>query len=350
MVKDNLPIRTIRIKSNLIPVIKTENGWRMSDFNAENVKIIVDLFKAHNNFNVLLDSKNKNFLKGFLINGNVRGERINILPDGRQLDKAFSLFSPHLTIHDQTNHSHWDVIYQNPNGDFAYLYSLDKVKASNEKKYEHVREFSKIVPRLKKNLLIALKNNELMALPLYTLLKTYMRVGNEIYYKLNGHKGLTTLKKQDIKINKPKVKFNFIGKSGVPQETIEIFPESYIFNLLNKINLLKKHEFVFTDEQGKILKDTHFECAFEKYCGKRFYPHIVRSYYATKTVEDFLLKNKNKKPTKTQINDLYNHIAEKLGHKKFSKKENIWKPSHTVTVAHYISPKLVGEIDRLVLG
>ena len=347
MVINNLPIGTIRIKSNLAPVIKTRTSWEKTSFNTDNIKEVVKLFKAHNNLNILLDSKNKNFLKGYLTPDNkIRGERINILPNGEKLDKAFSLFSPHLTIHDQKTHNHWDVIYQNPNGKYAYLYTLDKIKNKKNKKYEHVKEFSKAIPTLEKNLLKALNNNELMALPLYTLLKTHMRIGNEIYYKLNGHKGLTTLKKQDININNPEVKFNFIGKDGVPQETIEIFPDVYILNLTNKLTPLKKQEFAFTDEHGNLLRDTHFESAFERYCGIRFYPHIVRSYYATKTVEDFL--KKNKKPEKKEINELYNQIAEKLGHKKFSKKENTWKPSHTVTVAHYISPKLVEKINKIV--
>ena len=186
-----------------------------------------------------------------------------------------------------------------------------------------------------------------MALALYTLIKTHIRVGNETYYKLNGHKGLTTLMKKDIKINKPFVKFDFIGKDGVPQTTKETFPDIYIIKLSNKVKPLKKDSFVFCDKKGHPIKDTQFEEAFFKYCGEKFYPHIVRSYYATQTVEDFL--NKNKSPTKKEITLLYDKIAEKLGHKKFSKKTGVWTPSHTVTVAHYISPELVEKINKIIL-
>ena len=35
-------------------------------------------------------------------------------------------------------------------------------------------------------------------------------------------------------------------------------------------------------------KDTAFMDAFEDYCGEKFYPHIVRSYYATKKAEEFI--------------------------------------------------------------
>lgn len=348
--KKDVPIGTIRIRAKDIqPLIKTKSSWKKENsFDIENLKIIVKMFKAHKKFKELIDSKDNRFLKGCLLpNKKISGQRINILPNGEKLDRAYSLFAPNLTVHDQKNNIHWDVIFQNPNGKYAYLYTLKKKKKSEKIKYNKVNEFKNYLPKLKKNLLKALKNGELIALPMYTLLKTYIRVGNETYYKTNGHKGLTTLTKKDISLNGKKVIFEFIGKDGVPQKTENKFPETYIIQLNNRIRPLKKEHFVFTDEKGRPLRDVHFEKAFEKYCGEKFYPHIVRSYYATNKVEEFLQKNPC--PTKEQIINLYTEIAEKLGHKKFSKKENIWKPHHTVTVAHYIAPELVERVNEIVV-
>jgi len=341
------PIGTIRIKTkNLQPVTKTKTSWKNTKFDTTNIKKIVHLFKAHANFNQLLDSKDKTFLKGFITpNKKTAGERITILPNGKKLNKAYSLFAPHLTIHDETNDTHWDVIFQNPNRKFSYLYTLEKVKKSTKEKYKKVKDFKKHLPKLKRNLTQALKKGELIALPMYTLLKTQMRIGNEHSLKTSGHKGLTTLKKQDTKINKNKVKFKYIGKDGVPQTSIENYPNLYITKLEKNISKLKKEDFIFVDKSGRPLKDTDFEKAFKKYCGTPFYPHIVRSYYATSTVENYL--NKNKKPTKDQIEKLYTQIANKLGHKKFSKKDNQWETSYTVTVAHYIQPELINKINNL---
>lgn len=346
--KGDFPRGTIRIKKRgFMPVIRRNNKWIKHNFDTTNILKVVEIYSKHNKFNLLIDNNDSKFLKGFLLPGNkVRGERINILPNGKKLNKAFSLFSPNLTFHDQKNNSHWDVIYQNPNGDFSYLYTLDKIKKFQKQKYQLVEEFSEVLPKLKKNISIALKKNDFMALPMLTLLKTNIRVGNEIYYRENGHKGLTTLKKKNVSIDKNYVKFNFIGKDGVPQEISEKFPNNFITQFSNHLNKLKKDNFIFTDDKNQLLKENNFEDAFERYCGKKFYPHIVRSYYATKSVENYLMKNSS--PSKKEIVELYNQIAEKLGHKKFSKKDNTWKTSHSVTIAHYVSPDLVEKVNKIV--
>ena len=94
------------------------------------------------------------------------------------------------------------------------------------------------------------------------------------------------------------------------------------------------------------MKDTEFEKAFLRYSGREFYPHIVRSHYATDQVKKFLKKNSS--PTKSQVKDLYNKIAEELGHKKFSKKSNDWEVSHKVTLGHYIQPELIDKINKII--
>ncbi len=339
---------TIRIKSdNLKPVIRTEKSWKRIKFDTTNILKIVNLYKSHDNFEILKDTNNPIFLKGQLTPDKiVRGQRINILPNQKELTKAFSLFSPNLTIHNQTTNTHWDVIYQNPNGQFAYIYTKEKEQKSKNNKYKKVEEFERILPKLQKNLGLALQNNEPLALPMITLLATYMRVGNEMYYKRDGHKGLTTLKKSDVKIRNPTVTFSFLAKDGIPQKITKNFLPVYIIKLQKKLNKLQKNNFIFTNKTGHPLKDTEFEEAFLKYSGITFYPHIVRSYYATKTTKEFL--KQNPVPTKEQIKELYTTIADTLGHKKFSKKKNEWQTSYTVTVAHYIQPKLVEKINNLL--
>jgi len=324
-----------------------KDKYKISEIKDLNIKKIIDLYKENNNLDYLLDAKDKRFLKGYLkSDGKVGGPRVMFLPDGRKLNKGFSLFSPNLTIHEERNNHHWDVIYQNPNGEFAYLYSLDKVQKSIAQKYKKVEEFEKVFPLLNKNLINGLYKKEFMALSLYTLVKTFMRIGSEIYFKKNKHQGLTTLQKNNILIKDKNVIFSFLGKGGVPQKIDLTFPEVYIKNLSERLKKVKKNEFVFCDDKKCILSEKDFHLGFKKYCKKEFYPHIVRSYYATKRVEDFL--KDNLKPTKKEIRELYDDIAGKLGHKKFSKKDNSWEASHSVTVAHYISPKLVKKLQGKV--
>ena len=122
------------------------------------------------------------------------------------------------------------------------------------------------------------------------------------------------------------------------------FPQDYIQRLKEQLKNKEKSDFIFV-KNNKPMRDTDFMEAFEKYCGQRFYPHIVRSYYATKKAKEFL--QKHAKAEKRQIKSLFLEIAEQLGNKRFDKKSNEWKDSYNVTIHHYIQPELVEKINNL---
>ena len=341
---------SIRILSqNLIPVIKTPAGWKKTKINIPKTFSAINLFKKNNALKELIDTKNPKFLKGGLSSlGKPYGSRINILPSKHILDKAFSLFAEDLTIHDESSNTHWDAIFLNPNGKYSYLYTLEKKQGAKLKKYSAVNNFEKNLYKI--NLIVNKKIKEeenLTALAIKTLLQTKMRVGNEIYYNAHGHKGLTTLKKEDIKINGNKVTFSFISKDGVPQKITEQFSTDYITYLNKILKKLKKSDFVFTNKSKQPLKDKDFMKAFKSYCGEEFYPHIVRSHYATKKAESFLKKHKHKKTSKNEIAKLFTDIAEKLGHKKYSKSKHLWKTDYNATINYYIRPEFVEKILKL---
>ncbi|MBN1871940.1 MAG: hypothetical protein JW800_05135 [Candidatus Omnitrophica bacterium] len=341
---------TIRIKTkDLEPYEKTKKSWKRSSREFSEAKLIINLFKAHGRFKVLIDKKDTRFLKGQILpDGRTQGARINILPNGRRLDKAFSLLAQDLTIHHEDSHAHWDVMYKNPGGTYSYLYTLEKKRKFVDKKYRTVHEFSKHYPQLKRNVYSALRRkDDPLAVPMYTLLKTYMRIGNEIYYKIHHHKGLTTLKKNDITINGRYVTFNYIAKDGVPTNITQSFPPVYINRLRDMLRSTDRSSFVFANrETGHPLCETHFKDAFRRYCGKEFYPHIVRSHYATSQVEMFLSSRKSF--TKEEMRGLFLSIAEKLGHKRFVKKDRVWKDSYNITIHHYVRPELIEKVKSAV--
>ena len=351
--KEKLPEApgTIRIKTaDLQPYEKTKRSWKKSFKSFPEAMLVIELFKAHGNLGALIDINNPKFLKGQLSpDRNVQGGRIDVLPNEKKLDKAFPLLAPHLTIHDESSSRHWDVIYQNPGGTYSYLYSLEKRNRFVRKKYKIVDEFTKCFPKLKRNVYNALKDkNDHLALPMYTLLRTYMRIGNEIYYKAHRHKGLATLKKDNVSINGNRVLFKYIAKDGVPTTIDSTFPNIYISRLQEILKSTDKTSFIFANRNtGHPLSDTHFKEAFKRYCGREFYPHIVRSYYATEKVREFL--RTHKVPTKENVRSLFLSIAEKLGHKRFAKKDGVWKESYNVTVNHYIQPELVEKIKAAIV-
>lgn len=343
-----IPIGTIRVDAKTLePYSKTKKGWRKIKRESPELNAVVALYKAADQFDLLVDKKNPRFLKGQLSNeGREQGARIVELPNGEKLEKAFSLFSKHLQLHDQDSHDHWDVLYQNKGGTWSYVYTLEKRNKHRAKKYMKVDKFAKRYQKLHDNAKKALSDkSDYMAIPMYTLLHTFMRVGNETYFKAHGHKGLTTLMKRDVKIKGRLVKFTFFGKDGVPQSIEYEFPKEYVSRLKTLLSKKKPKDFVFTKD-GHLLHENDFKKAFKLYCGEEFYPHIVRSYYASNCVKKALKVNSSF--TKDSMQNLFLGIAHNLGHKKFDKKTNQWQDSYNVTVRNYVQPELVEEVMKRV--
>ena len=347
-----LPTGTARIKAkDLAVVAMSPSGWRIAEVAFPDALHAVTLYKAHGRFNILVDAKNPRFLKGMSSpDGRPLGARIAVLPDGKKLNAGFSLFAKNLRFHDEDTDAHWDVMFENPAG-FRYLYEVNKIARSKKHKTHVVDEFARVFPLLKRNVLKALKegSDDVFPATLLTLIKTYMRVGNEIYYKAHHHKGLTTLQKQNIRILGNDVVFDYVAKDGVPVKLDVRFPDVYIRKLSERLQHRKSDDYVFSHESeprhpldGKDIKR-----AIKTYCGKEFYPHIVRSYYADTEVKKFFRTHRT--ATKDEVYSLLIKIASKLGHKRYDKKEHEWIESPKVTVNNYIRPEFVERLHRYYL-
>jgi len=348
MVDVKVPLGTIRIKvKDLKAYEKKKTGWKGINREFPYLIQVVKLFKAQKKLKQLIDTKTPEFFKGQLsLEGQEQGARINILPNGERLEKAFSLFSQYLRIHDQDSHDHWDVLYQNKGGTWSYVYTLEKRKQHRIRKYKKVEEFEKCYLKLKNNVNKSLLDkDDFMAVPMHTLLNTYMRVGNEIYFIAHGHKGLTTLTKKNVNIQDNTAKFNYLGKDGVPISISQKFSNNYLSRLKHLLKSKNNNEYLFS-KNGHPIREQDFKLAFKKQCGHEFYPHIVRSHYATMQVKDFL-KKKNKF-IKKDIEELFISIAHDLGHRKFNKKSQEWQEHYSVTVNSYIQPELIEEIKKRI--
>jgi hypothetical protein len=308
----------------------------------------VHLYKSHGRFKMLVDAKNPRFLKGMRTpDGRVLGARIAVLPDGKKLNAGFSLFARNLRFHDEDTDAHWDVMFENPAG-FRYLYEVNKIARSKKRKTHIVDEFGRVFPLLKRNVMKALKEkaDDVYPTALFTLIKTYMRVGNEIYYQAHHHKGLTTLQKRNIRIQGNDVVFDYVAKDGVPVKLQVHFPDVYIRRLTDRLEPRKAGDYVFSHESDprRPLDGKDIKKAIKTYCGKEFYPHIIRSYYADTEVKKFFRTHRT--ATKDEVYALLIKIASKLGHKRYDKKEHEWVESPKVTVNNYIRPEFVERLHR----
>jgi hypothetical protein len=78
-----IPARTLRVKTkNLGVYIRKNNSWKKTRRAFPEAMHVIELFKAHDNFGVLIDAKKPEFLKGQLSpDGRTQGARVNVLPD-----------------------------------------------------------------------------------------------------------------------------------------------------------------------------------------------------------------------------------------------------------------------------
>jgi DNA topoisomerase I len=92
----------------------------------------------------------------------------------------------------------------------------------NHTKFYRLTAFGEVLPRIRKQLekdLVkpGLPMEKVLALIVTLMQETSIRIGNQVYEKLYGSFGLTTMKDSHVKIKGSQMKFIFRGKKGVAQ-------------------------------------------------------------------------------------------------------------------------------------
>src|SRR5690606_27861871 len=90
----------------------------------------------------------------------------------------------------------------------------------DEAKYEHMINFGKSLPIIRKTVSDALElpglpKEKILATIIYLLQLTMIRIGNDEYAKQNKSYGLTTLRNKHIQVDGSAMRFHFKGKSGI---------------------------------------------------------------------------------------------------------------------------------------
>jgi DNA topoisomerase-1 len=93
----------------------------------------------------------------------------------------------------------------------------------NQTKFYHMWEFGQVLPKIRLQIekdlaLPGLSQEKVLATVLSLMERTNIRIGSNMYEKLYGSYGLTTLKDKHLKVNGPEMKFTFKGKKGIFHE------------------------------------------------------------------------------------------------------------------------------------
>jgi len=115
---------------------------------------------------------------------------------------------------------HLQATGRDARGRKQYRYHSRWREVRDEVKYGHVIAFARALPRIRTRTSRdmqrrGLPREKVLAAVVQLLEKTLIRVGNEEYARSNRSFGLTTLKDRHARIDGPRVRFEFKGKSGI---------------------------------------------------------------------------------------------------------------------------------------
>jgi len=104
-------------------------------------------------------------------------------------------------------------------GRMQYRYHPAFREVRESTKYEHMLEFARGLPAIRKTIdehmsLRGLPREKVLATVVHLLENTLIRVGNSDYVKQNKSYGLTTLRDPHVKVDGGELRFQFKGKSG----------------------------------------------------------------------------------------------------------------------------------------
>jgi DNA topoisomerase-1 len=118
---------------------------------------------------------------------------------------------------------HLQATGRDARGRKQYRYHAEWTMQRDLVKYEHLIEFARLLPAIRRRVAEDLQapplsRERVLATVIALLERTHIRVGNDEYARANGSYGLTTLKNRHVRVRGRRVEFRFKGKSGVHHE------------------------------------------------------------------------------------------------------------------------------------
>jgi DNA topoisomerase-1 len=136
-----------------------------------------------------------------------------------------------------------------------YRYHPDFRKLQDENKFKRMLHFGQALPKIREGMdhdlrLKGFPERKVLAVIVYLLEKSLIRVGNEEYAKENKSFGLTTMRTRHVSIHGEHIEFNFLGKSKI-KHRIDIH-DRRLARVIKKLQELPGQElFQYLDDSGK---------------------------------------------------------------------------------------------------
>ena len=182
------------------------------------------------------------------------------------------------------------------------IYHADWIKQANELKYKTMNKLSKKYKEFDNYLDKLIKRKDLshdcvVANIIKLLMILNIRVGNDVYFEENGTCGITTLRKENLKIIDSEYFLNFTGKKGI--EHSKIIKSVRIKNFIDIMRKIKNDRLFCYKKEDDYFPVTSCDINgfIKEHLGDSFTSKDLRTYSANKMFKECL-------NTKGKPNDL----------------------------------------------
>lgn len=226
----------------------------------------------------------------------------------------------------------------------------------NETKFHKLLEFGKVIPKLRLQIekdlsLPELSEKKVIAAVLSLMERTYIRIGNAEYEKMNGSHGLTTMHDKHVMIQGEKISFSFKGKKSIHHEiSIQNKKLAKVVQQCRDIPGKELFQYYTTDHKRKSIDSGMVNAYIKEITGDVFTAKDFRTWAGCLHVI-MAFKNMGLAETvsavKTNVNQALDYVSAHLGN------------TRTVCKKYYVHPgiirlyeenklvKYLGELDSI---
>ena len=226
----------------------------------------------------------------------------------------------------------------------------------NHTKYYRMMQFGHALPAIRLNLekdlsISALNQRKVLAAVVSLMERTNIRVGNNVYEKLYGSFGLTTLKDKHVDIRGSQLKFSFKGKKGIRHD-IGIKHRKLAKVVLQCRDIPGKELFQYYDENGQrqsidsgMVNGYIKEISGEDFTAKDFrtWSGTVNAFLAFKELGNF----ETDTDAKRKINEALDKVAHNLGNTRNVCKKYYVHPLIINLYENHSINKYIEELDKI---
>ncbi|HEX4748016.1 MAG TPA: DNA topoisomerase IB [Bryobacteraceae bacterium] len=250
--------------------------------------------------------------------------------------------------------THIQAVGRDAKGRKQYRYHPNYRKVRDLVKFDRMRSFGRILPRIRRAVERDLSRPEMpkrkiLAAVVKLLELSYIRIGNEEYAEENGSFGLTTLQNRHVQVLGDTLKFKFRGKSAQHHEITVKDPR--LARIIRKCRDLPGSSlFEYLDEDGKpaTIESGDVNDYLREISGGEFTAKDFRTWGGTCLAANCLLARVAEKAdspvTKSVLIEVVKEVAGKLGNKPATCKKYYIHPaildSFTAGTLHELADKL----------